>query len=62
MYLRFKGNEDEEINNILDNEGLEYSYNSKWKRYDVKINNFKEYQEHKELFVKMVNDAKDYLL
>lgn len=62
MYLRFKGNEDEEINSTLDNAGLEYSYINRWKRYDVKINNFKEYQEHRELFVKMVNDAKEYLL
>ena len=62
MYLRFKGNEDEEVNSTLDNAGLEYSYINRWKRYDVKINNFEEYQEHKDLFVKMVKDAKDYLL
>ena len=62
IYLRFKGHDDVEITKILDNEGLEFSYDSKWKHYNVKINNFKEYQEHKELFVKMVNDAKDYLL
>ena len=62
MYLRFKGNEDEEINSTLDNAGLEYSYINRWKRYDVKINNFEEYLEHRDLFVKMVNYAKDYLL
>ena len=62
MYLRFKGHEDSEINKALEDTGLDFSYDSKWKRYDVKINNFKEYQENKELFIRMVNNAKEYLL
>ena len=62
IYLRFKGHDDVEITKILDNEGLEFSYDSKWKHYNVKINNFKEYQKNRELFVKMVNNAKEYLL
>lgn len=62
MYLRFKGHEDVEINKILEEEGLEFSYDSKWKQYNVKIYKFKEYQENRELFIQMVNRAKEYLL
>lgn len=62
IYLRFKGHEDVEINKILEEEGLEFSYDSKWKQYNVKIYKFKEYQENRELFIQMVNNAKDYLL
>lgn len=62
LYLRFKGHENEETSKTLDNEGLEFSYDSRWKIYNVKISTFEEYQKHRELFVKMVNDAKDYLL
>lgn len=62
IYLRFKGHEDVEINKILEEDGLEFSYDSKWKQYNVKIYKFKEYQENRELFIQMVNNAKDYLL
>lgn len=62
LYLRFKGHEDVEISKSLEDAGLEFSYDGKWKRYDVKFNNFEEYQENRELFYQMVNNAKDYLL
>ena len=62
MKLRFKGHEDENISKSLEDNGLDFSYDSKWKRYDIKINNFKEYQENRDLFIKMVNNAKEYLL
>lgn len=62
MYLRFKGHENEETSKTLDNEGLEFSYDIRWKSYTVKIDSFEEYQQHRELLIKMLNDAKDYLL
>jgi hypothetical protein len=62
MYLRFKGDEDTEISKVLEDKGLDFSYISKWKRYEVKINNFDEYDENRDLFICMVNNAKDYLL
>lgn len=62
IYIRFKGDEDVEINKKLDEEGLEFSYDIRQKRYELKINSFKEYQDNRELFIKMVNNAKDYLL
>ncbi|WP_295722827.1 hypothetical protein [uncultured Methanobrevibacter sp.] len=62
IYLRFKGYEDAEISKILEEKGLDFSYDSKWKIYQVKINTFKEYQENRELYIKLVNAAKEYLL
>ena len=62
IYIRFKGDEDVEINKKLDEEGLEFSYDIRQKRYELKINSFKEHQDNRELFIKMVNNAKDYLL
>ena len=62
MYLRFKGHETEETSKTLDNEGLEFSYESRWKSYTIKIDSFEEYQQHRELLIRMLNDAKDYLL
>ena len=62
IYIRFKGEENVEINKELDEEGLEFSYDIRQKRYELKINSFKEYQDNRELFIKMVNNAKDYLL
>lgn len=62
MHLRFKSHENVEISKALEDRDLDFSYDGKWKKYDVKIGSFKEYQENRELFIKMVNNAKDYLL
>ena len=62
MYLRFRGHEDLEISKKLDDNGLEFNYDVKNKRYTVKINNFKEYQDNRELIVEMANNAKEFLL
>lgn len=57
--LRFRGPEDVEFSKTLEDEGLDIVYNSRDKRYEVKINKFDEYQEKRELFVNLVNYAKD---
>ncbi len=62
MYLRFKGNEDAEITKKLEDAGLEFSYLLRDKRYEVKISSFEEYLENRDLFIEMVNKAKEYLL
>jgi len=62
MYFRFKGHEDDQISKELEDEGLEFSYDSKSKRYEVKINNIEEYLENRELFINMIHNAKEYLL
>ena len=60
--LRFRGPEDVEFSKILEDEGLDVLYNSRDKRYEVKINKFEEYQEKRDLFVNLVNYAKDSFL
>ena len=60
--LRFRGPEDNEFSKILEDEGLDVLYNSRDKRYEVKINKFEEYQEKRDLFVNLVNYAKDSFL
>lgn len=62
MHLRFKAHEDVEISKALEDRDLDFSYDGKWRKYDVKIGNFKEYQDNRELFIQLVNNAKDYLL
>ena len=62
LNLRFKGPENAELSNELENSGLEYSYQIRDKRYQVKIYTFEEYQENRELFIKLVNYAKDSFL
>ena len=62
MKLRFRGPEDVEFSKVLEDEGLDVLYNSRDKRYEVKINKFEEYEEKRELFVNLVNYAKDSFL
>ena len=62
IYLGFRGPEDVEISQSLDNEGFDFSYNTRNKMYDVKIHAFEEYEENREIFIKLVNNAKEYFL
>lgn len=62
LNLRFKGPEDAEISKLLEDTGLEFAYQIRDKRYQVKINKFEEYQENRELFVKIVKYAMDSFL
>lgn len=62
IYLQFKGHENDEFNKLLEDVGLEFSYEGKWKRYNIKITTFKEYWENRDLFIKLVNSGKEYLL
>ena len=62
LNLRFKGPENAELSNELEDSGLEFSYQIRDKRYQVKIYTFDEYQENRELFIKLVNYAKDSFL
>lgn len=62
IYVEFRGQEDSEISKTLENEGIDFSYDGRRKRYDIKISTFKEYQENRESFIQLANNAKDYLL
>jgi hypothetical protein len=62
IYLGFRGPEVVEISQTLDNEGFDFSYNIRNKMYDVKIHAFEEYKENREVFIKLVNNAKEFFL
>lgn len=62
IYVEFRGQEDAEISQTLEDEGIDFSYDSRRKRYDIKISTFEEYQENRESFIRLANNAKDYLL
>lgn len=62
IYWEFRGHEDIEITKTLEDQGLDFSYDGKWRAYKVKISSFEEYQENREVFIKLVTNAKDYLL
>lgn len=62
IYVEFRGQEDAEISQTLEDEGIDFSYDGRRKRYDIKISTFEEYQENKESFIQLANNAKDYLL
>ena len=62
IYIEFRGQEDAEISKTLENEGIDFSYDGRRKRYDIKISSLEEYMANRESFVQLVNNAKDYLL
>lgn len=62
IYVEFRGQEDIEISKTLENEGIDFSYDSRRKRYDIKISTFDEYKENRESFIQLAGNAKDYLL
>ncbi len=56
----FKGPEDPDKIARLEEAGLEVSYLSRWKEYDVRIENFSHYEKHKEIIKEMVKSSKQY--
>lgn len=62
LNLRFRGPENAEISKALEDAGLEFAYQIRDKRYQVKIVKFEEYLENRDLFVKIVNYAKESFL
>lgn len=62
VYLGFRGPEDLDITQTLDNEGFDFSYNGRNKSYEVKIHAYDEYEENREVFIKLVNNAKEFFL
>ena len=62
IYVEFRGQEDIEISKALEDEGIDFSYDSRRKRYDIKISTFEEFNENRESFIQLANNAKDYLV
>lgn len=60
MYLIFKTNENIELSAKIENSGLDFSYESRWKQYKIKLNDFNDYKNHEELIKECVKNAMEY--
>lgn len=60
LYLLFKGNEDSELMQKCDEAGLDLSYNAKWREYRLRLNDYNEYQAHKEFIDGMIKMSMEY--
>lgn len=60
LYIYFKTNESDELSTVLEDEGLDFTYESRWKRYRVKLNSFHEYKDHKAVIEECVKNAMEY--
>lgn len=60
MYLIFKTNENIELSAKIENSGLDFSYESRWKQYKIKLNDFNDYKKHEELIKECVKNAMEY--
>lgn len=60
LYLYFKTNENEELSNSLEEAGLDFTYESRWIRYRVKLNNYQEYKNNKTLIEECVKNSMEY--
>lgn len=60
LYLFFKSNENQEVSSKIEESGLEYIYQSRQKRYRIKLSGFDEYKKHEALIKYCVETARDY--
>ena len=61
LYILFKSNGDSELEQKVEDAGLEINYNPKFKEYRLRINGFNEYKQHKELIDSMIKSSMEYL-
>ena len=59
VYFDIKISEDEEINNNLDNLGVEYSYTNRSRGYRIKLNTIDDYKNNKDYIEDMIKKAID---
>ena len=59
VYFDIKISEDEEINNNLDNLGIEYSYTNRSRGYRIKLNSIDDYKNNKGYIEDMIKKAID---
>lgn len=60
LYLIFKGTEDSEKINKIEETGLEVSYESRWREYKIRLNNIEEYRKNKEFICNLAKESMDY--
>ena len=60
LHFRFKTNETQELSSKLECAGLDVTYESRARRYKVKLSGYDEYKKHEELIKECVQIAMDY--
>ncbi|MBP5204516.1 hypothetical protein J6Z48_02650 [bacterium] len=61
LYVGFKGMEQQELINQLEDAGFEITYDSRWREYQIRVNDISDYKKHKELFNQLLESSKEYL-
>lgn len=60
LYFIFKTNENPDLSARIEESGLDITYESRWKRYRIKIKDFAEYNDNKALIEECVKNAMEY--
>lgn len=60
LYLCVKGNEDIEKAQAIEKAGLDIVYDSRWKQYKIRLNDFADYQANKEQLDALIKTAMTY--
>ena len=60
MIFRRKGEEDSERVKCIEDAGLEVTYYSRWKEYDIRLKDYEDYKKHKELIDNLVKESMEY--
>jgi len=60
VYLYIKGKEDNEISNKLDDAGVDYLYENRYKQYRIKYESLSAYEKNRDLITDLVRTAKEY--
>ncbi len=60
IYIRLKGNENQEFINKFEESGLELNYKAKWNEYTIRINNLEEYKKNRDLIINLLKYSMEY--
>ncbi len=60
LHMTFKINESPELTEKLEGAGLDVAYDSRWRKYRIKLQGFDEYKKHEALIKECVEAAMEY--
>jgi hypothetical protein len=59
LYIKIKGNLDEDKKSNIENAGIEISYESRWKQYAVRFSNYSDFEKNYELIKPLIQASAD---
>jgi len=60
LYIVYKGNENLEMVQKCEEDGLDISYTPRWKEYSIQLSGFEEYLKHKDLIDSLIKSSMEY--